>query len=98
MRVSLTPAAYADLASILDWLGRRSPAGRDKVGAAIRHTVRLIGGTPFIGRPGEFPGSREFPVRGYPYLIIYRVYEDRDAVFVVSIVHMARSAPYRDDP
>lgn len=56
----------------------------------------LLSNSPLMGRPGELPGSRLFPVGGYPYLIVYKVDEARGVLSIASIVHMARDPRYID--
>ena len=41
-----------------------------------------------MGRPGLIEGTRE--LIEYPYIIVYRVDEERDEVVVLSIIHGAR--------
>lgn len=46
-----------------------------------------------MGRPGGLPGTREFIVRGYPYIIAYEVDETRRELSIVSVIHTARQRP-----
>ena len=50
-----------------------------------------------MGRPGLVKGTRE--LLEWPYIIVYKVYEDRKEVVIVSIVHGAQdrksAGPYR---
>jgi len=41
-----------------------------------------------MGRPGLVEGTRELVE--WPYIIVYKVYEDREEVVIVSIVHGAQ--------
>jgi len=41
-----------------------------------------------MGRPGFVEGTRE--LLEWPYIIVYRVDEERDEIVVLSIVHGAR--------
>jgi toxin ParE1/3/4 len=41
-----------------------------------------------MGRPGLVEGTRE--LLEWPYIIVYKVHEDRDEIVVVSIVHGAQ--------
>ena len=42
----------------------------------------------YMGRPGLVEGTRE--LLEWPYIIVYKVYEDREEVVIVSIVHGAQ--------
>ena len=41
-----------------------------------------------MGRPGLVEGTRE--LLEWPYIIVYKVYEDREEVVIVSIAHGAQ--------
>ena len=41
-----------------------------------------------MGRPGLVEGTRE--LLEWPYIIVYKVFEDREEVVVLSVVHGAR--------
>jgi toxin ParE1/3/4 len=41
-----------------------------------------------MGRPGLVEGTRELVE--WPYIIVYKIEEDRDEVVVISVVHGAR--------
>ena len=48
-------------------------------------------GTPELanmGRRGLVEGTRE--LLEYPYIVVYKVYEERDEIVVISIVHGAQ--------
>ena len=49
-------------------------------------------GLTHTGRPGLVEGTRE--LLEWPYIIVYKVFEDREEVVVLSVVHGARE---RDD-
>jgi hypothetical protein len=46
-----------------------------------------------MGRPGLVKGACE--LLEYPYIIVYKVYEERDEIVVISIVHGARDRKRR---
>lgn len=53
-------------------------------------------GTPGLanmGRLGLVEGTRE--LLEYPYIIVYKVYEERDEIVVISIVHGAQDRTHR---
>ena len=63
--------------------------------ARIEAKVMRLGtpGLANIGRPGLVAGTRE--LLEYPYIIVYKVYEERDEIVVVSIVHRAQDRKHR---
>ena len=58
--------------------------------ARIEDKVMRLGSPEltYMGRPGLVEGTRE--LLEWPYIIVYKVYEDREEVVIVSIVHGAQ--------
>jgi len=61
--------------------------------AAIRASARLLIDFPHIGRKGEEVGTREWAVRGSPYLIVYEVDAENEEVWVLGVFHGAQQRP-----
>ncbi len=63
--------------------------------ARIEAKVMRLGtpGLANMGRPGLVEGTRE--LLEYPYIIVYTVYEERDEIVVISIVHGAQDRKHR---
>ena len=53
--------------------------------------MALLGRFPYLGRPGLVEGSRERPIPGTPYLIIYGI--GQDELFILNILQGARNFP-----
>ena len=91
MNVVIRESAFADLERIYAWIARDSPRNAlsviQRIDTAIEEKLAFF---PFMGRPGRVPGTREWVVHGLPYLIIYRVDEERDELTVVAIFHGAQ--------
>ena len=47
---------------------------------------------PRLGRAGRIGGTREFPVTGLPYTIVYRSTDDEE-VAILTVVHQSRQFP-----
>jgi toxin ParE1/3/4 len=90
MKVTFDPRASADLDRIFDWIAKNSPrAALDMINRIEASVLRLK--TPELtnmGRPGLIARTRE--LIEWPYIIVYRVDEERDETIVVSIVHGAQ--------
>ena len=58
--------------------------------ARIEDKVMRLGSPEltYMGRPGLVEGTRE--LLEWPYIIVYKVFEDREEVVIVSIVHGAQ--------
>jgi toxin ParE1/3/4 len=59
-----------------------------RIRAAIVRTIENLTSLPGRGRNGVLPGTREIPVRGTPYVVVYEF--DADAVMVLRIRHTSR--------
>ena len=92
MRVSFTPQARDDLASIRDWIAQDDDRAADRVVARILQTAMLIGQFPMMGRAGQVADTREFSVPGLPYLIVYAITSDSE-LDVVTVLHTRRRFP-----
>jgi toxin ParE1/3/4 len=88
--------ASAELAEAVRWYERQRPGLGAELFDAVAHTVDLIRTNPEIGslRQGRFP-SRQFPLRRFPYKIVYR--ERDDDIYIVAIAHTARRPNYWKD-
>jgi toxin ParE1/3/4 len=66
----------------------------DKPEAAARLATRIVAVAealreyPYLGRSGAEPGIRELPIGGTPYVVLYRVKDER--VIVSTIWHGAQ--------
>jgi toxin ParE1/3/4 len=90
MKVSFDPAAQTELDEIFAWISDyNSRAARDLIGRIEAKVLRLENPElVYMGRPGLVEGTRELVE--WPYIIIYKVFEDRGEIVVVSVVHGAR--------
>jgi toxin ParE1/3/4 len=90
MRVTFDPAAREELDSILAFIAENNPRAALKLIVRIEAKVmRLeIPQLTHMGRPGLVEGTRE--LLEWPYIIVYKVLEDRDEIVVVSVVHGAQ--------
>lgn len=92
MKLSVRDEALADLESIFDYIARDSPqAARSvtsRIWQAIEKTIKYF---PMLGRAGRDEGTREFPIRGLPYIVVYEVEAERDLVTILAVVHGAQA-------
>ena len=65
----------------------------ERIGAAIGSAVRFLQIFPKAGRRGRAPGTREWLVRGLPYVIVYNVSSDEDELQILGIFHAAQNRP-----
>jgi toxin ParE1/3/4 len=95
MRVTFDPAARRELDRVFEWIAKDNPRAAFEMIARIEAKVMRLGtpGLANIGRPGFVEGTRE--LLEYPYIIVYTVYEERDEIVVISIVHGAQDRKHR---
>jgi plasmid stabilization system protein ParE len=82
--------ARAQLLAIQEYIEERNPSAAIRVGASIRAAAELLRLFPYAGRAGRSPGSREWVVRGLPYILVYRVDFDNDEVMILGVFHGAQ--------
>ena len=90
MRVTFDPAASDELDGIFAWIAKDSPRAAFEMLARIEVKVMRLE-TPeltHMGRPGLVEGTRELVE--WPYIIVYKVREERDEIVIVSVVHGAQ--------
>jgi len=85
--------ALNDLERIRRYIGRENPAVAARIATTIRSAVEGLSTHPHLGRSGRVEGTRELVVAGTPYIVVYRVLDDR--LRVLSVMHGARRWPER---
>jgi toxin ParE1/3/4 len=95
MRVTFDPAAREELDGIFAFIAENNPRAALELILRIEAKVmRLeIPQLTHMGRPGLVEGTRE--LLEWPYIIVYKVFEDRDEIVVVSVVHGAQDREKR---
>ena len=96
MRVTFDPAASDELDRIFAWIAKDNPRAAVEMIARIEAKVMRLEPPELshMGRPGLVEGTRE--LLEWPYIIVYKVYEERDEIVVVSVVHGARDREGRE--
>ena len=91
LKVRWLKRALANLEAEAEYISHESHAAAQRVVLAIEQAVRLLASHPAMGRAGRVEGTRELVVTGTPYIVPYRVREDR--VEVLRVFHAARKWP-----
>ncbi len=92
MRVVWARSAEQDRADIVDFIAQDKPLaalGMDELFAAA---ASRLGEHPLMGRAGRIPGTHEL-VAHESYRMVYEVKDD--AVWILALVHTARTWPPR---
>jgi toxin ParE1/3/4 len=90
MKVTFQPAARDDLDRIFAWIAKSNPRAALEMIARIEGKVLRLENHELrhMGRPGFVEGTRE--LLEWPYIVVYKVYDTREEIVVVSIVHGAQ--------
>jgi len=95
VRVAWTRPALRDVEAIGGFIARDNPTAASKVVMRIFDQTELIVEHPHIGRAGRIKGTRELVVTNTPFIVTYRLKEDRAEV--LAVFHGARRWPDRFD-
>jgi toxin ParE1/3/4 len=77
MRIVWSRRALQHLVGIRSYIAKEHARDGRQVAARILESVDLLAGYPHIGPSGRAIGTRELVISGTPYVIPYRVKEDR---------------------
>lgn len=91
MRVILLPEARRDLGAIQRYIAEENPPASERTGERIAQAIERLAKFPEMGRPGRVAGTRELVVSGTPYILPYRVINDR--VEILAVYHGAQKWP-----
>lgn len=94
MIIVWSPQAIADLASPRGYIAEDNKAAAQRVALhVIRNIEQLLSEHPDMGRAGRVPGTRELVIPQTPYIVPYRVRDNR--IQVLRVYHGARKWPER---
>jgi toxin ParE1/3/4 len=94
MIILCSPEAIGDLAALRAYIAEDNPKAAKRVVVRIIDCVeKLLSAHPHLGRPGRVPGTREIVVPRTPYIVPYRIRNNR--IQVLRVYHGARRWPER---
>jgi toxin ParE1/3/4 len=85
------PQALEDIGAAFDYLMERHPKAARRVYYNILFQVELLAKQPFSGRVGRVTGTRELVVTSTPFIVPYRVHQER--LEIIRVFHSARQWP-----
>jgi plasmid stabilization system protein ParE len=91
MRVELHPDAMDEAREARAWYAVRSAAAAERFMKELDHAIAEIAEHP-IRWPVHLHDTRRYRLNRFPYLIVYRVHEDR--VEVIACQHASRKPGY----
>ena len=93
MKVVWSRRAIRHLTAVRNYIASDSPDTAADVAARILRSVEILATQPNMGRAGRVPGTRELVVPNTPYVVPYRVLNER--VELIAVFHGARKWPVK---
>ena len=75
----------------LDYIAADNPTAAARVDEEIERQTDLLAQFPKMGREGRVNGTRELVINRSPYIVVYRVKEDR--IEIIRLLHVAQRWP-----
>jgi len=89
---SFEPSALAELLAAVDWyLAEGGRPLAEDFEASVYRAARLLATMPSIGTPA-YSTTRSWPLRRYPYTLIYST--EADGVCFIAVAHQSRAPRY----
>jgi plasmid stabilization system protein ParE len=93
LKVRYTIDALTHIASIYAFIKERNATSATRVAARIQAAANRLGDFPEIGRVGAVSGTREWVVKGLPYIIVHELHWEDDQVVILGIYHGMQLRP-----
>ncbi|MGH7037059.1 MAG: type II toxin-antitoxin system RelE/ParE family toxin [Stellaceae bacterium] len=93
MEIIWRRAALRDLESLRTFIAQDNPQAAARVARAIRAAVERLAEHPNLGRAGRVEGTRELIITDAPYIVAYRIANDR--LRILALIHASRQWPRR---
>ena len=91
MKVIWFKRAILDLISVRDYITQDNPQAAQLVVQRIKDKVSLLREQPGIGRPGRVPNTKELLVDQTPFILPYRVRDNK--IEILRVLHTSRRWP-----
>jgi toxin ParE1/3/4 len=91
MQVKWLRKALLNLDQEAAHIAKDNPKAAAEFVTHVRHSVSVLFTHPNMGRQGRVPGTRELVITQFPYILPYRVRENR--VEILRVFHTARKWP-----
>ena len=91
MNLIWSPEARGDLREMVAYLSEKNPYAARALCERIEAVAAEIIETPYIGRPGRVPGTRELVITNTPYVLPYQIRSD--SIEILRVYHAARKWP-----
>jgi len=91
MQVKWLRRAFVNLDQEAAYIARHNPRAAAALVTEADEFTRLLTRHPDLGRPGRVPGTRELVLPHFPYILPYRVKQQR--VEILRVFHASRKWP-----
>ena len=91
MKVIWFKRAILDLKSAKDYITQDNPQAVQQIVQRIKDKVSLLSEQPGIGRPGRVPNTKELLVDRTPFILPYRVRDNK--IEILRVLHTSRRWP-----
>ena len=91
MKIRYTRLALSDLEQTRAYIARDRPKAAEAVVERIRQAINGLSQFPQQGRVGRVKGTRELVVPGTPFVVPYRIADER--IDILAVMHGARAWP-----
>lgn len=91
MQIKWLRRAVENLDQEIQNISRDNPTAAAHIAESIVSAVKDLKQYPAMGRAGRVPGTRELVVTNTPYIIPYRVRQDR--IEIIRVLHASRGWP-----
>jgi len=91
MKVIWSPTADRNLDAIWEYIAQDNLDAADRMAEQLKSASRLLADFPQLGKSGRANRTRELPVAGTPYILIYRIAANH--VDIARVLHGAQDWP-----
>lgn len=91
MKLVFDERAIRDIEGVYHWIAQESPRNARAVVDRIFASIELLGSFPLMGRIGREEGTREWVIPRLPYIAVYEVDEEQQALVVIAVFHGAQN-------
>ncbi|MBI3419643.1 MAG: type II toxin-antitoxin system RelE/ParE family toxin [Proteobacteria bacterium] len=91
MKIAWTRPALRDLEAVVDCIAKDNPLAAAQIVERVFAQAESLAQYPHLGRAGRVAGTRELVVTATPFIVPYRVCDER--VEILAVFHGARKWP-----
>ena len=90
MRLVFDDLALGDLENIYDWIAKSNPTAAKAVVDRLFESIEHLLTFPRMGHVGRDEATFEWVVPQLPYIVVYELHPERDALIITAVVHGAQ--------